>query len=682
MGTRIALLLLLLLTTNLLSVNADEANTKETYAVFNNGTLTFYHDESRSDREGTIYTVKNKYTHFTLIPWFKNTTHITKVIFDTSFAECQTITSTADWFGFCENLTEIQGMNNFDTSNVTDMSSMFFFCSSLKDLDISHFDTSNVTDMSNMFCKCSSLTSLDVSNFNTSNVTLMGGMFDNCNGLTSIDLRHFDTSNVTHMGSMFRNCSGLTSLDISNFDTSNVTNMDRLFQSCSSLTSLVVSNFDTRNVTDMRLMFSGCSSLSSLDVSQFNTSNVINMSGMFCDCNSLTSLDVSHFNTSKVEKMGEQYEGGMFQSCSSLTNLDVSNFDTNNVTDMYSMFWGCSSLTSLNVTNFNTSNVINMSGMFCECSSLSSLDVSNFDTSNVTDMEIMFNNCDELKEISFSSSLDTRNLETDYSYLFDGCLNIYMISFNGDIPINLDKDIFEELGSDGFPIYLNVPEKFKTNYANIINNGIFHGGYFTLDKNNANIPISLPVVAGTHWATYYNEDFNYEVPDDVDVYVVAGVGFNQGKIRLEKVDGGIPKGVPVLLHSTSEGGFKADETMKKTSIIISANPSRNFKGVTEPTDISGQGDVYVLIGSVFVKGNLSAGSNTILPANRCYISTNSSNGARVLSLSFDDDTTTIQNVSRPNEGSNRVWFNLHGQRIKRPTGHGVYIKDGRKVVVK
>lgn len=48
---------------------------------------------------------------------------------------------------------------------------MFYKCSSLKNLDVSHFDTSQVKDMSYMFACCDSLKSLDVSHFFTSQVT-------------------------------------------------------------------------------------------------------------------------------------------------------------------------------------------------------------------------------------------------------------------------------------------------------------------------------------------------------------------------------------------------------------------------------------------------------------------------------------------------------------------------------
>ena len=129
-------------------------------------------------------------------------------------------------------------LSNYNTFNVTKMSSMFSGCTNLISLDLSKFDTSNVTEMSSMFSVCRSLTSLNLSSFDTSNVTEMGSMFNFCPGLTSLNLSSFDTSNVTDMSNMFSNCSGLTSLDLSNFNTSNVTSMQLMFNGCNKLTHI------------------------------------------------------------------------------------------------------------------------------------------------------------------------------------------------------------------------------------------------------------------------------------------------------------------------------------------------------------------------------------------------------------------------------------------------------------
>lgn len=289
----------------------------EPYVVYNNGTLTFYCDNKRSSRQGTVYDLEQKRNGGPA--WLENSNSVTKAIFDPSFANARPKT-TASWFYKCSAMADIEGIAYLNTSNVSNMMLMFYFCSSLTSLDVSDFNTSNVTNMMDMFCACSGLKSLDVSKFNTSNVTNMSAMFHQCSGLTILDVSNFNTSNVTNMSMLFDRCSGLTSLDVSKFDTSNVTDIHQMFNRCSGLTSLNISNFNTSNVTDMSYMFSNCSGLTRLDVSNFNTSNVTNMWNMFGDCSNLTSLDLSNFNTSNVTDMGQ-----MFSGCTKLTKLTLGN---------------------------------------------------------------------------------------------------------------------------------------------------------------------------------------------------------------------------------------------------------------------------------------------------------------------------------------------------------------------
>ena len=162
-------------------------------------------------------------------------------------------------FGTIENLSFEKGFN----SNITvskdsygyGWTHLFSYNTELKSINFTNFDTSKVTNMSSMFDDCNSLTSLDLSSFNTSQVTYMYQMFYNCSKLTSLDLSNFDTSKVTYMYYMFCGCSSLTSLDLSSFDTSQVTNMSGMFLYCNFLTNLDLSNFDTSKVTNMSAMF-------------------------------------------------------------------------------------------------------------------------------------------------------------------------------------------------------------------------------------------------------------------------------------------------------------------------------------------------------------------------------------------------------------------------------------------
>lgn len=85
-------------------------------------------------------------------------------------------------FAHYSSLRSVCFSGTFDTSQMTDMNSMFSGCGNLTELDVSRFNTSQVTDMNSMFSWCGNLTKLDVSGFDTSKVTDMNGMFKGCGG--------------------------------------------------------------------------------------------------------------------------------------------------------------------------------------------------------------------------------------------------------------------------------------------------------------------------------------------------------------------------------------------------------------------------------------------------------------------------------------------------------------------
>ena len=231
------------------------------YAEFNNatGTLTFRRGLSKPAGAYDLNVESNN------PGWEDQKGNIKKVVFDASFANARP-TSCCWWFGNCFYLTEIEGIENLNTQNVTDMRDMFTCCYALTSLDVSIFNTQNVKNMNGMFCDCSNLTSLDLTNFNTAKVTNMGNMFLGCSNLTSLDLTNFNTAKVTDMHFMFKGCSALTSLDLTNFNTAEVRDMNRMFymldKSSTALTTIYVSdNFVTTNVQNGEKMFKNCTKL-------------------------------------------------------------------------------------------------------------------------------------------------------------------------------------------------------------------------------------------------------------------------------------------------------------------------------------------------------------------------------------------------------------------------------------
>ena len=125
---------------------------------------------------------------------------------------------------------DLWGQNNsfslINTSQVTDMSYMFYGCHSLISLpDISKWDTYNVISLNYLFYKCNNLQSLpDISNWNISNVIYMNSIFGGCSLIKSLpDLSKWITTRANYMNSLFEGCKSLVLLpDISKWNTSNV----------------------------------------------------------------------------------------------------------------------------------------------------------------------------------------------------------------------------------------------------------------------------------------------------------------------------------------------------------------------------------------------------------------------------------------------------------------------------
>lgn len=427
------------------------------YAVFEGSTGTLTFKCSPSKPEGA-YDLNSD--------WYAIRENIKKVVFDASFANARP-TSCDHWFAYCPNLTTIEGIEYFNTENVTNMRYMFGGCRSLKSLDLTNFNTENVTDMYSMFYKCTSLESLDLTNFNTAKVTNMESMFHKCYALKTIYASDkFVTDQVTESTCMFSDCSNLKDYTSSKEDhtyancgptgyftygrgyamfdnaTETLTFSYKGFKpegayelneggntpewiSKNSYVKKVVfdASFANARPASCYKWFCGCVNLAQIvGIEYLNTEEVTNMAWMFKGCSNLKSLDVSKFNTAQVTDMSY-----MFTHCWGLESLDVSRLNTENVTNMENMFLYCSNskLTSLDVSNFNTEKVTNMSCMFRGNSNLTSLDLSNFNTQDVKDMSYMLMDCRGLTSLNLSG-FNTPNVE-NMSGMFNGCYDLTTI---------------------------------------------------------------------------------------------------------------------------------------------------------------------------------------------------------------------------------------------------------------
>ena len=494
---------------------------------------------------------------------------LTTVVFDESFQDISP-TNCCKWFANCQSLQTITGIENLNTSEVTNMSEMFSDCRALTSLDLSSFDTSNVTNMEGMFFNCNSLTSLDVSSFNTSNVTDMGSMFQECSSLTSLDVTNFVTSNVTNMECMFQDCSSLTSLDLSNFNTSSVVNMHGMFDTCSGLTSLDLSNFDTSNVTEMGNMFLDCSALTTIVCN--DTWTPTTSTNMFAGCTNLvgglgTAFDEEHIDA-EYACMDDTFIPGYFTATSPLayeaqaiwtegnTTLTFvrshhfygpgDTFNGQTVTKCYPhpmvTYSGTSSPAWLSTVRSALTKVVfhssfasvrprSLRSWFNGCSQLTEIEgISNLNTSEVTDMGGMFNICRALTSLDLSNfdtsnvttlsgmfnncssltSLDLSNFDTSNvttkSSMFNGCTALTTIFCDSTWTAYSSNNMFRGCTS----LVGGAGTAFDESHIDAAyahpDGGTANPGYFT--SSTEVITANKPGDKETYWATYYYSGSN------------------------------------------------------------------------------------------------------------------------------------------------------------------------------
>ena len=131
---------------------------------------------------------------------------------------------------FAETKFKYIDISDWNVSNVTDMSYMFFNCRLLKSVgDISNWDISNVTGMSFMFCSVANFNQ-DISKWNVSSVETMEAMFDYCKKFNQ-DISKWNVSSVKDMSLMFYLCKSFNQ-DLSNWDVSKVKNNTLMFHYC------------------------------------------------------------------------------------------------------------------------------------------------------------------------------------------------------------------------------------------------------------------------------------------------------------------------------------------------------------------------------------------------------------------------------------------------------------------
>jgi surface protein len=178
-------------------------------------------------------------------------------------------------FQNCSSLVGNSSFNNWNTSNITNMSSMFASATSFNQ-PIGNWNVSNVTSLAFMF-QGASVFNQNIGLWDTSKVNTMSSVFSNAFAFNQ-PIGLWNTSSVTNMASMFQGNIAFNQ-PIGLWDTSLVASMGGMFQGASAFNQ-PLGSWNVSNVTNMFVMFEAATSFNQ-NISSWNTSNVTNMSFMF-----------------------------------------------------------------------------------------------------------------------------------------------------------------------------------------------------------------------------------------------------------------------------------------------------------------------------------------------------------------------------------------------------------------
>ena len=171
---------------------------------------------------------------------------------------------------------------------------------------------------------------------------------------------------------------------------------------------------------------------------------------------------------------------------------------------------------------------------------------------------------------------------------------------------------------------------------------------------------TITFAAGRTYMTFCDPSETFLVPDGVKAYIVTAVSGSTVTIKQVSY---IPKNVPVLLESTS-----STYTNTKDPNDTFTGNMLSFAAAAVTTD----GNQYVLYSDEFVK------ATGTIPVGKVYLTFTSP--VRRLTIDRNNSATAIEAIVEETADGEQ-WYDMQGRKINKPTKDGLYIKNGKKVVV-
>lgn len=191
--------------------------------------------------------------------------------------------------------------------------------------------------------------------------------------------------------------------------------------------------------------------------------------------------------------------------------------------------------------------------------------------------------------------------------------------------------------------------------------------------NTSTIEDPVLNVTPAGWATLYL-GYNVVIPEGVTCYVASEI--NGESVKLVEVTDVLPANTAVIVKA-AEGEYTFEVTKETATVESKMRGTTKNEYITEEAYVLADGDDGVALYKVVMNGGvfLNNANKAYLPASALPQTLNAK------ALKFNFDTTGVEGVKVETEGK-KVIYDLSGRRMNEMTQPGVYIVNGKKMMVK
>ena len=189
------------------------------------------------------------------------------------------------------------------------------------------------------------------------------------------------------------------------------------------------------------------------------------------------------------------------------------------------------------------------------------------------------------------------------------------------------------------------------------------------------------------FATFYNDmniKFAEKPAEGVGLYTISSIDAGRSTATVTPISGIIPANTPMLVYNGTEQKQTAKLIVTLDNAQDAVDWAPQFMGTATKKDFTAAdmeaADYYALSGGKAFAPVKGAGT---LGANQCWLQFDKQEipSARQFTLVFDSEATGIKTTDCT-DYTDSVWYDLNGRKVAAPSKKGIYIMNGRKVVVK